>query len=194
MPEHNFHVLYNASHFPLVKLDLLHTTSMFATYPQLAFPVPPALGAPGAHYWSAFHLTYPHPWFVATFHTGVSGGSLHTTWGVSSDWDLVDRIEEGSDGKLAALLCVMPPWSSPIGRWSSREVGSIWRVLDPHRGTEALVFRDLAGVDFIAGLHDDAAVEFLDRRLVVEISVPQPERGNVAVDTRRAGTCELVIA
>ena len=153
---------------------------MFATYPQLVFPVPPALGALGARYWNAFHLTYPHPWFVATFHTDAGSGSYHTTWGVSSDWDLVESIEADLDGRLVGLLCIVPPWSSPTGRWASREVDSIWRVRDPHAGHEAVVFRDLAGIDFIAGLHDDAALDFVDRHLILELSAPKPGRATAS--------------
>jgi len=142
---------------------------MFSTLPQLAFPMLEDLGPPGACFWSAFHFTYPHPWFIATFSLGSGREEMHRTWGIASDIHLVQRIEHPPTGKLIELLCILPPRDSPTRRWSSREVASVWRVRDPVDGRKAVVCRDTLGVDFIAGLHDEAALGFADRQLVVAI-------------------------
>jgi len=142
---------------------------MFVTIPQLSIPLPPALGVPGSQYWRAFHLTFPHPWFIANFLTRSGAEELNETWCVSSDSDLIDRVEHVSGEQLIGLLCMVPPWCSPTGQWSCREIASIWRARDPEDGAQALVFRDLAGADFIAGFHVESAANFVDRKLIVEI-------------------------
>lgn len=142
---------------------------MFVTLPQLSIPYPTALGVRGAQYWRAFHLTFPHPWFIANFKTYAGEDELHEAWCMSSDIELVDRVEHVTDERLIGLLCVVPPWSSCTGRWSCREVSSIWRARDPELGAHALLFRDLAGADFVAGLRVEVAENFVDRKLVVEI-------------------------
>lgn len=153
---------------------------MFATLPQLAFPMPTSLGPPGARFWSAFHFTYPHPWFVATFSLGSGRDEMHRTWGIATDLHLVQRIGHPPTGKLIELLCILPHRDSPTRRWSSREVASVWRVRDPIDGREAVVFRDTSGLDFIAGLQDEAALDFPDRQLVVAI----PQKGSRSSRTR----------
>lgn len=153
---------------------------MFVTLPQLAFPMPPDLGPPGACFWSAIHFTYPHPWFIATFSLGSGRDEMHRTWGIASDLHLVQRIEHPPTGRLIELLCILPPRDSPTRRWSSREVASVWRVRDPADGREAIVFQDVSGLDFIAGLQDSAAVNFPDRQLVIAI----PQKGSRTAKSR----------
>ncbi|WP_092756784.1 hypothetical protein [Rhodoferax sp. OV413] len=147
---------------------------MFETVPELAFPFPKALVALGAQHWLAFRLTYSHPWFVATFLVGSGDAARHATWGVSSDRDLVDRLEHADGKTLVGLVCIVPPWSSATGRWSSREVGSIWRVREPIDRAEGLVFQDLDGADFVAGLHSAGVLDFGGRQLIMKIAMRSP--------------------
>jgi len=143
---------------------------MFITLPPFAASFPQALGEPGARYWRGFHLYFHRPWFLATFRVGTGARACRTTWGLCSDHDLVDQVEQPSNGSLVGLLCLLPPWSSPTGQWSSREVGSVWLVLDPSDGAEAVVFEDRAGVAFVPGAPHADVLDFPDRQLLVEIS------------------------
>ena len=142
---------------------------MFVTLPPLAVPFPPALASTGARYWRAFHMTFPRPWFIASFKEGFGEGAICLQWGLASDVDLVDRIEHVGNERLVGLVCMIPPLDSPSGQWSSRDNGSIWRARDPEDGSVALVFRDLADRGFLASFRIESAENLVDRELVVDL-------------------------
>jgi len=147
---------------------------MFVTLPTLAISLPlglaPALTSAGARYWSAFQLTFPHPWFIASIIEGLGDQSICLTWAVASASDVVDRVECMVRERLVGLVCMIPPQDSDTGQWSSREVASIWRARDPDDGTLAIVFRDRAGQDFAAGFRVESAEQFVDQQLIVALS------------------------
>ena len=147
---------------------------MFVTLPALAISLPPglapALTSAGARYWSAFHLTFPHPWFIASIIEGSGDQSICLSWAVASADDVVARVENMERQRLVGLVCMIPPQDSYTGQWSSREVASIWRARDPDGGGLAVVFRDRAGQDFAAGFHIESAEHFIDQQLVASFS------------------------
>ncbi|MCV2350808.1 hypothetical protein [Paucibacter sp. Y2R2-4] len=147
---------------------------MFVTLPALAISLPPglapALTSAGARYWSAFHLTFPHPWFIASVIEGSGDESICLSWAVASADDVVDRVENMERERLVGLVCMIPPQDSSTGQWTSREVASIWRARDPVDGNLTVVFRDRAGQDFAAGFRIESAEHFIDQQLVFALS------------------------
>lgn len=135
---------------------------MFITVPQLAVPFPPALAPAGAKFWRAFHLTFPHPWFIATFQSGQGDEAVCATWVMASGADLFERVDSPAEERLVGLVCMVPPLGPPATHWSARKVSSIWLERASEGGPTSLVFRDLSGLGFAAGLRVEP-VEPTDR-------------------------------
>ncbi len=146
---------------------------MFVTFPKLAINLPPGLAptltTAGAQYWCAFHLTFPHPWFIANFIEGSGDQEVCLSWVMSSATDVVDRAEHVGRERLLGLVCMIPPQDSSTGQWSSREIVSIWRARDPADGSATLVFRDRAGQNFVAGFRVESAENLVDLQLAMDL-------------------------
>jgi hypothetical protein len=143
---------------------------MFLTVPQLAVPFPPALAPAGTKFWRAFHLTFPHPWFIATFQSGEGDEALCATWVMASDADLFERVNSPAEERLVGLVCMVPPLGPPSTFWSARKVNSIWFERATEGGPTSLVFRDSAGLSFAAGLRVEPVEPTDHHQLFVDLA------------------------
>jgi hypothetical protein len=124
---------------------------MFVTEPVHEFSFPASLGSSDSRRWRMVQVSLHAPWFVLTVE--VTDGEVHLvrTACVAWDTDLIVALESLGDAKAAGLLCMVPGWCPPTGRWSARDVQEVW---------EARTCKDLRVVIF----RDERGDEFGDRR------------------------------
>lgn len=86
---------------------------------------------------------------------------------VSWDIDLVRRVEAFPHERLASLLCLLPPWQTGEGGWTTKCIASIWRGRSGSE--EAFVFVDASGAELCCDMLGGSPSTVEQRRLVTAI-------------------------
>lgn len=150
---------------------------MFVSHPQYLFPLPPALGDPGAQHWRVVELTLHAPWFllsVEIFDEEIAGCSMTRTLCIAWDTDLADVLRSLDVERVTGIVCMMPAWQSSNGQWSSREIREVW-VCSSAAGQSVLMF-DAAGQEFDCGLVPEHS-EPITKELVLRVAPANPRHG-----------------
>lgn len=119
---------------------------MFVSLPQYRYPVPAALGAPGAQYWRVLGMSLIAAWYVLSVRMDEEDSPLSTML-MCSDLDLRQALE-GLEGTVESLIC-MAPTEGRAGSWDAREIAEVWRAVDIEEpGGIAVVLVGLDGVAY----------------------------------------------
>ena len=127
-----------------------------------------------------FRLALHVPWFILTIE--VPDGEVRRTATTCIAWDteLVAVLESLGNERAVGLLCMIPGWCSPTGRWAAREVDEVWELRTSRGRTVRL--RDRHGEEFGDTPPGQPQQQELARRLILKLD-PPPALEGVATTT-----------
>ena len=143
---------------------------MFATKAAFGNAIPKGLGEPGYSYWLAVELTMFSAWYLLTYRVATAdGGTLMQTIAVAWESTLASALDSGGPRTVVGLCAIRPP-ELGTGRWTMREVQTVWTPAQGELEQGPLLF-SYVGDSRVYGSQFDVVHEHCDGRRVV-MSLP----------------------
>jgi hypothetical protein len=169
---------------------------MFVSQPQYKFPFPPDLIQPGSQHWRMVELTLHAPWFLLSVEISdieILDSRMIRTLCIAWDNDLAEILHSLESDRVKGIVCMMPPWQSQTGQWTSREIREVWTCRSS--AGHSVLLCDTSGQKFDCGLIPDH-VEPIEHELILRVTPastrkrrrPQPGRRVRRANAPKAGT------